>query len=124
MQSALSPSAARTTSSVAITMRQSEQPSYTHSSAAVKPTMLTYGHGWSTLSKESQLKKTLISYYLATGRYYQLIASNNKLLPTTSRHYPVLPSNGGKLLSIRTWSHAYLSIRTWSDAYKQANPQD
>ena len=42
-------------------------------------------------SEDSLQKKTLTSYYLATGRYYPLMVGNNTLLPTISRHYPVLP---------------------------------
>ena len=34
-------------------------------------------------------KSTIVC--LPTGRYYPVIAGNNQLLPTTSRHYRVLP---------------------------------
>ena len=65
--------------------------SYTHSSAAVRHMKLMFDRGWRTHSEESLQKRTLTSYYLATGRYYPLMAGNNHLLPTTSRHYRVLP---------------------------------
>ena len=70
---------------------RSEQPSSTHSSAAVRHMMLMFDRGWRIHSEESLPKRALTSYYLATGRYYPLIAGNNQLLPTTSRHYRVLP---------------------------------
>ena len=72
-------------------MQPSEQPSYTHSSAAVRHMMLMSDRGWRIHSEESLQKRTLTSYYLATGRYYPLMAGNNQSLPATSRHYPVLP---------------------------------
>jgi hypothetical protein len=75
----------------ATTMQRLEQPSYTHSSAAVRHMMLMFDRGWRMHSEESLQKRTLTSYYLATGRYYPLIADNNQPLPATSRHYRVLP---------------------------------
>ena len=36
-------------------------------------------------------EKNVDSYYLATGRYYPLMAGNNQPLPATSRHYRVQP---------------------------------
>ena len=79
----------RITSSAATTMLRSEQPSYTHSSA--RRTMSMCVRGWRIHLEESLQKRTLASYYLATGRYYPLIAGNNQPLPTTSCHYWVLP---------------------------------
>ena len=52
----------------------------------------------------------LPSYYLATGRYYPLIASNNQLLPTTSRHYRVTTSVMAANWSICTLSDAYYEV--------------
>ena len=72
-------------------MQPSEQPSYTHSSAAVRHMMSMSDRGCRIHSEESLQKRTLTSYYLATGRYYPLMAGNNQSLPATSRHYPVLP---------------------------------
>ena len=84
----------RTTSSAATTMQRSEQPSYTHSSAAVRHMMLMSDRGWRIHSEESLQKRALTSYYLATGRYYPLMAGNNQLLPTTTATTGYL-SNGG-----------------------------
>ena len=72
-------------------MQRSEQPSYTHYSAAVRHMVLMSDRGWRIHSEESLQKRTLTSYYLATGRHYPLIAGNNQPLPATSRHYLVLP---------------------------------
>ena len=62
------PSVERTTSSAATTMQRSEQPSYTHSSAAVRHMMLMFDRGWRIHLEESLQKRILASYYLATGR--------------------------------------------------------
>ena len=71
-------------------MQRSEQPSYTHSSAAVRHMMLMSDRGWRIHSEESLQRKLLTSYYLATGRYYQLMAGNNQPLPATTSHYQLL----------------------------------
>ncbi|MCM1177497.1 MAG: IS66 family transposase [Bacteroides sp.] len=81
-RSALSPSEERTTSSAETTTQPSEQPSYTHSSAAARPTTLMCGHGWKTHSEESRQKNTLTIYCHATGRHHQLLAATTRYLGT------------------------------------------
>ena len=92
----------RTTSSAETMTLRSEQPSYTHSSAAARHMMLMFDRGWRIHSEESLQKRTLTSYYLATGRHYTLIAGNNQLLPGTTS---VMAANW----SICTLSYAYLN---------------
>ena len=67
-------------------MQRSEQPSYTHSSAAVRHMVLMSDRGWRAHLEESQQKRALTCYYLATGRYYPLMAGNNQPLPATTSY--------------------------------------
>ena len=48
----------------------------------------------------------MTSYYLVTGRHYRLLPGSTTLIPTISRHYPVLPESDGEC----SLSDAYVLI--------------
>ena len=84
-------------------MPLSEQPSSIHSSAAARHMTSMFAHGLKTFSKESQQKKTLTSYYLVTGRYYQVIAGN-------TRYYQLIAATNGYYLLVATNCYRYVVL--------------
>ena len=62
-----------------------------------------FANGLKIPSKESLQKKILTSYYLVTGRYYQVIAGN-------TRYYQLIAATNGYYLLVATNCYLYVVL--------------